>query len=265
MGIVNMLCSSIECFKEHFKNEILTLKQNTQTEETIEIKKLKQENNKLKEELKIKQQIITKLIGTSQDHHTSNIKTPKKHPSSSQKHNTIKTTKKTQHTKNKKKYIEVVGDSMLNNIDEIRLNSNRSRKYNIKIRNHPGATSIDILDHLKPVIRKKPDVIIIHAGTNDITADINYLKNVKVAVKMIKTESPETKICFSSIIRRFDIKRGKEKVDEINKKLKNYCQQQEIDIIYNENITEDLLGRKKLHPNIRGKSVLVKNLISYLD
>ena len=70
--------------------------------------------------------------------------------------------------------MEIVGDSMLNSLDERGL----QKRHHVKIRNHSGATSQDILDHIKPIIRRKPDTIIVHAGTNDLTANINYLKNV---------------------------------------------------------------------------------------
>ena len=44
---------------------------------------------------------------------------------------------------------------------------------------YPAASSVDLIDYLKPSLRKAPDEIIIHAGTNDITSNVNYLFNVK--------------------------------------------------------------------------------------
>ena len=63
---------------------------------------------------------------------------------------------------------------MLNGIHE--RGTNKDENIKAKIRKYPGASSIDILDHIKPSLRKAPEQIIIHAGTNDIS---NYLKNVK--------------------------------------------------------------------------------------
>ena len=60
---------------------------------------------------------------------------------------------------------------------------NRTSQFNIKVRRYPGASSIDIIDHLKPNPAKVPDKITIHAGTNDITNNINYLSNIKELVK----------------------------------------------------------------------------------
>ena len=52
---------------------------------------------------------------------------------------------------------------MLNGIKEKGLNKNAD--INIKIRKCPGASSTDILNHIKPSLRKEPDQIVIHAGT----------------------------------------------------------------------------------------------------
>ena len=55
-----------------------------------------------------------------------------------------------------RKIFVVVGDSMLNNIEGRGL----AKKHNVTVRANPGATTRDILDHIKPALRKKPD----HSG-----------------------------------------------------------------------------------------------------
>ena len=103
-----------------------------------------------------------------------------------------------------KQYIELIGDSLLNNIKERGLKKDKENIL-VKVRKYPGATSTDIVDHLKPTLRKKPSEIIIHTGTNDITNDINYLNNVKKMVKLIRESDDKIKISFSGIIARKDI------------------------------------------------------------
>ena len=76
----------------------------------------------------------------------------------------------------RKSHIEIIGDSMLNGIQEKRMNKDENIK--VKSRKYPGASSIDFLDHIKPSLRNAPEQIIIHAGTNDISNNTNYLKNV---------------------------------------------------------------------------------------
>ena len=66
---------------------------------------------------------------------------------------------------------------MLSGVQEKELNKNAD--INIKIRKYPGASSSNILDHIRPSLRKELDQVIIHARTNHIENDHNYLNNVK--------------------------------------------------------------------------------------
>ena len=92
---------------------------------------------------------------------------------------------------------------------------------NIKIRKYPGVLSTDILDHTRPSLRKEPDQIIIQAGTNDLTNDHDYLNNVKKIVKMVSETCKNTKLCFSSLICRNNLKDIDEKVKKTNTYLEN--------------------------------------------
>ena len=72
---------------------------------------------------------------------------------------------------------------MLNDVQEE--GPNKNADINIKIRKYHGASLTNILDHTRPSLRKEPDQIIIHTGTNDLTNDHNYLNNVEI-VKNVK-------------------------------------------------------------------------------
>ena len=67
---------------------------------------------------------------------------------------------------------------------------------------HPGATT----DYIKPELRHKPDVIIIHCGTNDIENEINTVKKIKKLVKEIDEYDKQNppKVVISSLIKRYD-------------------------------------------------------------
>ena len=74
----------------------------------------------------------------------------------------------------------IVGDSMLAGIEEKRISGNRS----VKVRIFPDATTHDICNYLKPLLKKNRDKIILHVGTNmvnetsrDISNEILSLKN----------------------------------------------------------------------------------------
>ena len=44
-----------------------------------------------------------------------------------------------------------------------------SKDHNVKVRPQTGCATEDTEDHIKSILRKNPDVIIIHSGTNDVT------------------------------------------------------------------------------------------------
>ena len=63
---------------------------------------------------------------------------------------------------------------MLNNINARGLS--KSKKADVL--NFPGATSSDIVNEIDEVLKGKPESLIIHISTNDLTNDINLLTNV---------------------------------------------------------------------------------------
>ena len=100
----------------------------------------------------------------------------------------------------KKREISIVGDSLMNGIHDKGLSKNHS----VKVNNIPGGTSDAILDKLDDFLKNKPDGLIVHAGTNDITKGKNLLNNVKKILKQVKKLSLNAKVAFSSIVTRKD-------------------------------------------------------------
>ncbi|CAB4038093.1 Hypothetical predicted protein [Paramuricea clavata] len=60
----------------------------------------------------------------------------------------------------------ILGDSLTRGINT--RNIRRSTSKNVIIRTFPGATVMDMVDHIKPSLRLQPAHIIIHVGTNDL-------------------------------------------------------------------------------------------------
>ena len=149
---------------------------------------------------------------------------------------------------------------MLNGLHEKGLSMN----HIVKVKSYPSGTSVKILNNIDDIVKNKPDCLIIHAGTNDLTYGINLLNQAKKVVMQVKKVSQNTKIVFSSIAIRKDRKNIDKKVAEVNSRLKNYCNQENIEYIGNSNIKEDHLGVKKLHLNKKGNSVLANNFLKYL-
>ena len=139
----------------------------------------------------------------------------------------------------------VVGDSL---VKYLRRQELSTKMNNVKVITHPGSTTEDMLDYIKPNARRKPDTLIIHTGTNDLTNSVNTMKKVRKLVKVVREidESEEIKVGFSSIIFRKD-KDLEDKRNEVNMKLKKYCEGKGFTFIENDIINESGLKNSKLH------------------
>ena len=162
-----------------------------ENEEKIVIKNLKSqialyltENEFLKEEMKSKQNLLDEILHQNSqllkfDHYFNNTTNKKeniredkvcqkklnhhqKNLLSKGKTVLSKESEKSgnkMHGKDQKK-VFVIGDSMIKNITGTGI----SRENIIKMRPHPGATTIDICDYIKPELRQKLDVVIVHCN-----------------------------------------------------------------------------------------------------
>ena len=54
-----------------------------------------------------------------------------------------------------------------------------SKQHTIKVKQFPGATTETILEKLENLLEPKPDMLIVHGGTNDLSKNINYLNNLR--------------------------------------------------------------------------------------
>ena len=141
----------------------------------------------------------------------------------------------------------VVGDSL---VKYVRREELSSKKNNVKVITHPGSTTEDMLDYIKSIARRKLDTLIIHSGTNDLTNGVNTRKKVRKLVKVVREidESEKIEIGFSNVI----YLKGKDLEDErneVNVKLKKYCEGKGFVFIENDNISKSGLNNSKLHLN----------------
>ena len=77
-----------------------------------------------------------------------------------------------------------------------------SRNNSVRVRSHPGTTADNFTDYVRPSVRKKPNLIIIHTGTNDIQSNMNTLQKIRKVISSIKEYDTDDniKIALSSII-----------------------------------------------------------------
>ena len=48
---------------------------------------------------------------------------------------------------------------------------------------HPVATTEDLIGYVKPIVRKKTKMLVIHTGTSDLSNDTDIIKRVKKVVQ----------------------------------------------------------------------------------
>ena len=133
-----------------------------------------------------------------------------------------------------------------------------SHSHTVKVRPNPGASTHDLLDYVKPAMWKKPKALVIHTGMNGIHQEINTMKMIKKLVKVIKeTDSEkETEITFSGLMQR-EYRGFRDQIEEINVKLKRYCESKGYRFVENSNIDGGFLNRIKLHLTKRVRLCLV--------
>ncbi len=127
----------------------------------------------------------------------------------------------------------ILGDSMLNGINEVGLR----KDHFVQVRSEPGATSEDMVEYVLPRARARPDLLILHVGTNDLTKKSNIDPDIarndrppidttsclKRVIAIVQKEAPATKIVFSLATARYDRPNMVEKVNDLNEKIKGLC------------------------------------------
>ena len=157
-----------------------------------------------------------------------------------------------------KKKVTVIGDSR---IKYLRRENLSSKNYEVKVAAHPGSTTEDLIDYIKPVVRKKTDFLVIHTGTDDLTNGVNTVKEIRKRVKCVRDLDKDKKvnIVFSSVINRSDRNLGQE-IRDLNMKLKRYCEGNNFLFVDNVNVEESCLNNSKLHLNHKGTNILCQNI-----
>ena len=150
---------------------------------------------------------------------------------------------------------------MLQGLQEKKLSVNGVK---VKVRPNPGATVLDMKDHLNAYLRKKPSHLILHVGANDssskeVSSDdiFDGLLDLKAYAE---SKVPGITVTFSCPTIRFDNSVACIKLVFLRNRMKRAGQR----IISNENITLEHIGKKGLHLNQKGVARLAMNLRAYV-
>ena len=151
----------------------------------------------------------------------------------------------------------LVGDSMIGGIFEKWI----SPAKKMKVRSFPGAVIDDLYDYMRPLLRKRPSNVIIHCGTNDsMTSSAKEIADKLLLLrKFVLSELNDCNVILSSPVNRLDSTQQGIIVRNVNVILKNTSG---IEVIDNSNISAKHLGKKKLHLNPSGSTILTRNILN---
>ena len=149
----------------------------------------------------------------------------------------------------------IVGDSVITGIDKKRL----SKNLLVKVHDFRGGTVADINHHIIPILKKKPDVIILHVATNDSLSRtsrevLDDLLQLKSAITKTQTNC---QVIFLQPTLRVD--NGKEALTL--HLLNEHFSEINLDVVNNSNIKVKHIGQKGVHLNPKGKGRLALNFI----
>jgi len=151
----------------------------------------------------------------------------------------------------KQKRVEIIGDSMLGGIRNW-----HKQDYNVKVNAFGGATSSDTVEMAEIAMRRNPDMLIVHAGTNDLEQNIETKKELQRIVSKARGKCADISIGISAICHREDKKHLQPKIKDMNNQLKNFCRQQQVTFIEHADFDHSCLSYKGLHPNQNGNKSL---------
>ena len=166
--------------------------------------------------------------------------------------------KKTATSMSKKPSIFIAGDSMVKNIKGWLL----SRRKHVRTYTFPGATTEEMEIFLKPLIARKPEEIILHTGTNDLSSKTAEQVTGNILKLVAEIEKHGIKCTVSTIINR----QGElgSKVHLVNEQLCKKLKTKNCTYICNKNISLNHLNNGGLHLNKRGDGALALNLINHI-
>ena len=168
------------------------------------------------------------------------------------------------------KKICVVGDSHIRRIKR-NLFNNSLCEGKAHLNGFSGA-SIKRLDHFitSTLVEDRPDIVIIHIGSNDIThntvdqIDVKDIANriVNIGKKCSSYGVKEVIILSIFIKKQFKLTRI---IRQVNDLLCDECKRNYYQFISSDSITREVLWRDDLHLNNDGTYIFVSNLVDFLN
>ena len=155
---------------------------------------------------------------------------------------------------------------MVKKVNGFYLTKDIKHKFLVKVRSFSSAKTRCMYDHAKPTIREvNPEHIILHVGTNDLNSEKTASQISNSIIDLANSLKNETNNIHVSLIVPWNDNLNN-KVNEVNNRLINMCEQRNIKII-NHSDTIDRsrhLNESHLHLNRYGTVEFAKNLKNFL-
>ena len=122
----------------------------------------------------------------------------------------------------KKKLVFLAGDSIIQHVQGWDLSTNDKH---VTVKSFAGARIADMEDYLRPLLRKEPDEIILHVGTNNIRDESprSVAEGIVNRVTQIQQDfPPSTHLTISPLLPWSDNLEFNDKIKEANKILKSF-------------------------------------------
>lgn len=204
---------------------------------------------------------------TSSSRDISSSKTSKSSPSDDDTIQSAKRVEGQSPNKKEKDVVVIAGDSLVKNMVGAYMSKDDPTHYYV-VKAFSGATVTDMEDFIKPIIRKSPNKVIVHVGTNDLKKDYTpkvIADSIINLTTQIKEDLPNSTVGVSALLVRSDSPNLATKVKQVNFILDNYCHMNKIPFLRNANINNSHLNNRGLHLNKLGSLRLQNNFIEFIN
>ena len=176
---------------------------------------------------------------------------------------TVVSNKSTAKKKNNR-VINILGDSILKDLQTHKMKRRLAINEKLYVKCFPGATLDDMMDYARPTVRKNPDLIVLHAGTNELKTNKTAHNIASDIIKLgLELKSEENDVMISSIVCRNDALNDKGK--NVNNILKSECECYNMLFIEHSNIFQKQhLNGSGLHLNYKGTVTLANNFLTHI-
>ena len=164
-----------------------------------------------------------------------------------------------------KKIVFIAGDSIIQHVQGWDLSTNDKH---VAVKSFSGAHIADMEDYLKPLLRKEPDKINLHVGSNNIRDESprSVAEGIVNLVTQIQQDFPtSTHLTISPLLPMSDNLEFNDKIKEANKILKSFCSSRGFKLLRIKKYRLDLCNRRGVYLNRKGSSLLSNSYADYLN